>query len=85
MIVRTGLLFREGRTKGVGKLLALAALSRTGLAQMGQSDMACESLLTTPVPLSYSRHTSRFLTIWCGIGRRSRGRPTQTLQRKLNH
>ena len=29
-----------------GKLLALAALSRTGLAQMGQSDMACESLLT---------------------------------------
>ena len=32
--------------KGVGKLLALAALSRTGLAQMGQSDMACESLLT---------------------------------------
>ena len=26
---------------------------------------ACESLLTTPVPLSYSRHTSRFLTIWC--------------------
>ena len=32
--------------QGVGKLLALAALSRTGLAQMGQSDMACESLLT---------------------------------------
>eukprot|EP00312_Isochrysidales_sp_CCMP1244_P026333 CAMPEP_0202793242 /NCGR_PEP_ID=MMETSP1388-20130828/85388_1 /ASSEMBLY_ACC=CAM_ASM_000864 /TAXON_ID=37098 /ORGANISM="Isochrysis sp, Strain CCMP1244" /LENGTH=380 /DNA_ID=CAMNT_0049463043 /DNA_START=42 /DNA_END=1184 /DNA_ORIENTATION=+ len=27
---------------------------------------SCESLLTTPVPLSYSRHTSRFLTIWCG-------------------
>ena len=26
---------------------------------------SCESLLTTPVPLSYSRHTSRFLTIWC--------------------
>mmetsp|Transcript_9429 Transcript_9429/g.21269 ORF Transcript_9429/g.21269 Transcript_9429/m.21269 type:complete len:412 (-) Transcript_9429:229-1464(-) len=27
----------------------------------------CEKIVDTPVPLSYSRHTSRFLTIWCGI------------------
>jgi len=26
---------------------------------------ACERILRTPLPLSYSRHTSRFLTIWC--------------------
>lgn len=26
----------------------------------------CEKIVQTPVPLSYSRHTSRFLTIWCG-------------------
>lgn len=26
---------------------------------------ACERLLRTPVPLTYSRHTSRFLTLWC--------------------
>ncbi|KAL1527953.1 hypothetical protein AB1Y20_009324 [Prymnesium parvum] len=27
---------------------------------------ACNRLAKTPVPLSYSRHTSRFLTLWCG-------------------
>lgn len=26
---------------------------------------ACERILRTPVPLTYSRHTSRFLTLWC--------------------
>mmetsp|Transcript_11824 Transcript_11824/g.21509 ORF Transcript_11824/g.21509 Transcript_11824/m.21509 type:complete len:413 (-) Transcript_11824:126-1364(-) len=26
----------------------------------------CEKIVRTPVPLSYSRHTSRFLTLWCG-------------------
>ncbi len=26
----------------------------------------CEKLVLTPVPRSYSRHTSRFLTLWCG-------------------
>ena len=26
---------------------------------------ACERLLQTPVPLSYARHTSRFLALWC--------------------
>jgi predicted membrane chloride channel (bestrophin family) len=25
---------------------------------------ACERLLRTPIPLSYTRHTSRFLMIW---------------------
>jgi len=25
----------------------------------------CERLVQTPVPLSYARHTSRFLSIWC--------------------
>lgn len=27
---------------------------------------ACSRITNTPVPLSYSRHTSRFLTIWLG-------------------
>lgn len=27
---------------------------------------ACARIANTPVPLSYSRHASRFLTIWCG-------------------
>ncbi|KAL3792281.1 hypothetical protein HJC23_006193 [Cyclotella cryptica] len=27
----------------------------------------CEKIVQTPVPLSYSRHTSRFLTLWCGF------------------
>ncbi|CAB9523367.1 UPF0187 protein [Seminavis robusta] len=26
----------------------------------------CEMIVRTPVPWSYSRHTSRFLTVWCG-------------------
>ena len=26
----------------------------------------CSRLVSTPLPKSYSRHTSRFLTIWCG-------------------
>lgn len=26
----------------------------------------CEKIVRTPVPWSYSRHTSRFLTLWCG-------------------
>jgi len=26
---------------------------------------ACERLVQTPVPLSYARHTSRFLSLWC--------------------
>lgn len=26
---------------------------------------ACERLIMTPVPLSYARHTSRFLSLWC--------------------
>ncbi|GJQ09267.1 hypothetical protein GpartN1_g1058.t1 [Galdieria partita] len=25
----------------------------------------CERIITTPVPLGYSRHTSRFLSLWC--------------------
>jgi len=25
----------------------------------------CERILRSPIPLSYSRHTSRFLTVWC--------------------
>ena len=27
----------------------------------------CEKILQTPVPFCYSRHTSRFLTVWCGM------------------
>jgi len=28
---------------------------------------ACERIFKTPLPLIYTRHTSRFLTIWCGM------------------
>ena len=28
---------------------------------------ACERILRTPIPLSYTRHTSRFLTIWLAL------------------
>ena len=27
----------------------------------------CERLLRTPLPLSYTRHTSRFLTLWLAL------------------
>lgn len=27
---------------------------------------SCEKIVRTPIPWCYSRHTSRFLTIWCG-------------------
>eukprot|EP00184_Porphyridium_aerugineum_P005069 CAMPEP_0184695116 /NCGR_PEP_ID=MMETSP0313-20130426/2852_1 /TAXON_ID=2792 /ORGANISM="Porphyridium aerugineum, Strain SAG 1380-2" /LENGTH=380 /DNA_ID=CAMNT_0027153511 /DNA_START=379 /DNA_END=1521 /DNA_ORIENTATION=- len=38
--------------------------------EMGVADLidilgACERIAKTPVPLSYSRHTSRFLSLWC--------------------
>eukprot|EP00192_Tetraselmis_astigmatica_P011800 CAMPEP_0117673980 /NCGR_PEP_ID=MMETSP0804-20121206/14780_1 /TAXON_ID=1074897 /ORGANISM="Tetraselmis astigmatica, Strain CCMP880" /LENGTH=423 /DNA_ID=CAMNT_0005482791 /DNA_START=96 /DNA_END=1367 /DNA_ORIENTATION=+ len=28
---------------------------------------ACEKILRTPIPVSYTRHTSRFLTMWTGL------------------
>jgi len=28
--------------------------------------LGCARIVNTPVPRSYSRHTSRFLTVWCG-------------------
>mmetsp|Transcript_18156 Transcript_18156/g.37172 ORF Transcript_18156/g.37172 Transcript_18156/m.37172 type:complete len:494 (-) Transcript_18156:176-1657(-) len=36
------------------------------LCQLGDALSGCEKIVKTPVPLSYSRHTSRFLTLWCG-------------------
>eukprot|EP00928_Gymnodinium_smaydae_P016795 TRINITY_DN16356_c0_g4_i2.p1 TRINITY_DN16356_c0_g4~~TRINITY_DN16356_c0_g4_i2.p1 ORF type:complete len:300 (-),score=28.25 TRINITY_DN16356_c0_g4_i2:177-1076(-) len=38
----------------------------TGLDRLVDCIGGCERLLTTPVPYAYSRHTSRFLTLWCG-------------------
>lgn len=35
--------------------------------QLSSSLSGCEKIVDTPVPLSYSRHTSRFLTLWCGF------------------
>ncbi|KAJ8600532.1 hypothetical protein CTAYLR_010424 [Chrysophaeum taylorii] len=32
---------------------------------LATSIAACERLVQTPVPLSYARHTSRFLSLWC--------------------
>ena len=44
-------------------------LSTIGMEVNHLSDAlsGCEKIVQTPVPLSYSRHTSRFLTLWCGF------------------
>lgn len=44
-------------------------LSNIGLEvnQLSDALSGCEKIVDTPVPLSYSRHTSRFLTLWCGF------------------
>ena len=34
------------------------------LVFIGDSLAACERILTSPVPLVYTRHTSRFLSVW---------------------
>ena len=34
--------------------------------QLGEVVSACEKIRDCPVPLTYSRHTSRFLTLYCG-------------------
>jgi len=36
------------------------------VGSLGDSVANADKILRTPVPLSYSRHTSRFLTIWSG-------------------
>lgn len=36
------------------------------VGSLGDSVSNADKILRTPVPLSYSRHTSRFLTIWSG-------------------
>jgi len=37
------------------------------ISQLSDALAGCEKIVQTPVPLSYSRHTSRFLTMWCGL------------------
>ena len=37
------------------------------IGQLSDALSGCEKIVQTPVPLSYSRHTSRFLTMWCGF------------------
>lgn len=48
----------------VGPGLELTAMARHVDALVSALG-ACERLLRTPVPIVYSRHTSRFLTVWC--------------------
>ena len=36
-------------------------------ARLNDAMGACERLLRTPIPQSYTRHTSRFLTLWCNL------------------
>lgn len=36
------------------------------IGSLGDSVANADKILRTPIPLSYSRHTSRFLTIWSG-------------------
>lgn len=43
---------------------AVPAFDRT-LEQFSNQLGACERIFKTPLPLLYTRHTSRFLTIWC--------------------
>ncbi|EOD07973.1 hypothetical protein EMIHUDRAFT_218002 [Emiliania huxleyi CCMP1516] len=49
-----------------GRLVPHASSAAAVVETQVEAEMLMQSLLTTPVPLSYSRHTSRFLTIWCG-------------------
>lgn len=44
--------------------LALQQFDRS-LEQFSNQAGACERIFKTPLPLLYTRHTSRFLTIWC--------------------
>lgn len=39
----------------------------TQVNQLSEALSGCEKIVDTPVPLSYSRHASRFLTLWCGF------------------
>ncbi|KAK9838098.1 hypothetical protein WJX81_001298 [Elliptochloris bilobata] len=55
----------------MSQLVAAASLRETQATRMDEnltffadSVGACERILKTPIPLSYTRHTSRFLVIW---------------------
>mmetsp|Transcript_22787 Transcript_22787/g.33469 ORF Transcript_22787/g.33469 Transcript_22787/m.33469 type:complete len:419 (+) Transcript_22787:35-1291(+) len=58
---------KESSTSGTDYLEAmhLAEMSHE-INSLVSTISSCEKIFKTPVPLSYSRHTSRFLTIWCG-------------------
>jgi len=58
---------KESPTYGSNHLeaLHLAEVSHD-IQSLIRLSSSCRKLARTPVPLSYSRHTSRFLTIWCG-------------------
>jgi len=34
---------------------------------LGDALEACERIFTSPVPLVYTRHTARFLSVWWGL------------------
>jgi len=44
----------------------MRAIVEERIAALGRSCGICERILNSPVPLSYSRHTSRFLSVWLG-------------------
>jgi len=59
----------EPRSTAQDKTLFNLHLSNMGgqVNELSEALSGCEKIVDTPVPLSYSRHTSRFLTIWCGL------------------
>ena len=58
---------KESRTSGSNFVEAGHLLEASHLVDSLMSSLtACEKILRTPLPWSYSRHTSRFLTLWMG-------------------
>lgn len=57
----------ESRTSGTNLVEAMHLTAASHLIDsLMESLSSCEKILRTPVPWTYSRHTSRFLTLWMG-------------------
>eukprot|EP00887_Chlorella_sp_A99_P008256 scaffold12.g8256.t1 len=58
-----------GSAGGAADTLPMSAAFRMDEAVRDMEDIAgtCERLLRTPIPISYTRHTSRFMVIWLGL------------------
>lgn len=57
---------REAGDVGAERALRQIELDRT-VGRLNDAMGACERLLRTPIPQSYTRHTSRFLSLWCNL------------------